>query len=391
MSPEPAVEPPERGGRCGERRRVAVLGAGMIAGVHRRAALLAGAEVTGVLASSPHRSRQVAEQWRVPTAYHDLDDVLADDRIDVVHICTPNRTHAPYAEAALRAGKHVICEKPLGVSAEEAERMAGLAAESGLVATVPFVYRYHPIVRELRSRRLAGEFGSWNLIHGSYLQDWMLSPDASGWRVDPELGGPSRAFADIGSHWCDLVEWVAGEPFAELLAATSVAVPHRPATGGPSFTSPDQEATSGHRVAVSTEDSAALVLRTSGGVLASTTISQVAAGRKNRLWFELDGSRASAVFDQEDPERAWLGTPGGARVLVRDIDTGSDEQRRLSHLPGGHAQGYAQCFEAFVADTYAAIDGETPEGLPTFADGLRSARLVEAVLNSSRTGSWTKV
>ncbi len=391
MSPEPAVNHADRTDADGGPRRVAILGAGMIASVHRRAALLAGAEVTGVLASSPERSRHVAAQWGLPTAYDGLDDVLTDDRVDAVHVCTPNTTHTSYAEAVLRAGKHVICEKPLGVSVDEAERMAGLAAESDLVATVPFVYRYHPIVRELRARRLAGEFGNWNLLHGSYLQDWMLSPDASGWRVDPDSGGPSRAFADIGSHWCDLVEWVAGEQFAELLAATSVAVPHRPTAGGPSFTSPASEASAGDRVAVSTEDSAALLLCTRGDVLASATISQVAAGRKNRLWFELDGARSSAVFDQEDPERAWLGTPDGASVIMRDLNSGSDEQRRLSHLPGGHTQGYAQCFEAFVADTYAAIDGESPEGLPTFADGVRSARLVEAVLTSSRTGSWTKV
>jgi predicted dehydrogenase len=361
----------------------------MIASVHRRAAILAGAEVVGVLASSPQRSRQVADEWRVDRAYNALDDVLADDSVDTVHVCTPNATHAPFAEAILRAGKHVLCEKPLGVSLEQAERMAAVAEDSGLVATVPFVYRYHPIVRELRDRRLRGEFGNWTLIHGSYLQDWMLSPESSGWRVDPDLGGPSRAFADIGSHWCDLVEWVAGERFTELLAATSIAVPKRPATGGQTFGGP--ATSSGQRVEVRTEDSAALLLRTSGGVLGSATISQVAAGRKNRLWFELDGSLGSAVFDQENPESAWLGAPEGARTLVRDPEHGSSELRRLSSLPAGHAQGYAQCFEAFVADTYSAIDGHVPDGLPTFADGLRSARLVDAVLRSSRNGSWTEV
>ncbi|GAA2788594.1 Gfo/Idh/MocA family oxidoreductase [Saccharopolyspora taberi] len=368
-------------------RRIAVLGGGMIASVHRRAALLAGAEVAGVLASSPQRSREVADRWRVPRAYRDLDEVLADEQVDTVHVCTPNATHAPFAEAVLRAGKHVVCEKPLGVSVEQAARMASLAESSGLVATVPFVYRYHPVVRELRARRLAGEFGDWTLIHGSYLQDWMLSPDASGWRVDPGLGGPSRAFADIGSHWCDLVEWVSGERFTDLLAATSIAVPRRPASGGSTFS----QSSSGELVEVSTEDSAALLLRTEGGVLGSATVSQVAAGRKNRLWFELDGSLGSAVFDQENPEQVWLGAPGGNRILVRDPVHGSDEQRRLSVLPAGHPQGYAQCFEAFVADTYAAIDGGAPEGLPTFADGLRSARLVEAVLRSSHDGTWTKV
>ncbi|MFD2473847.1 Gfo/Idh/MocA family protein [Amycolatopsis silviterrae] len=372
------------------RRGVAVLGAGMIAAVHRRAALLAGAEVTGVLASTPARSREAAEQWRVPTGYRDLDEVLGDDRVDVVHVCTPNATHAEYAEAALRAGKHVICEKPLGVSVEQAERMAGLAARSGLVAAVPFVYRYHPIVRELRARLRAGELGDrLLLVHGSYLQDWMLSPDVSGWRVFPGSGGPSRAFADIGSHWCDLVEWITGDPFAELTAATSVAVPDRPDAGGASFTGSGSG--SGTRVPVRTEDSATLLLRTETGVLASATISQVAAGRKNRLWFELDGSLGSAVFDQERPESIWLGGPDESRIVVRDNGTGSPEQRRLSQLPAGHAQGYAQCFEAFVADAYAAIDGEAPEGLPSFADGLRSARLVDAVLRSARDGSWTKV
>jgi predicted dehydrogenase len=142
---------------------------------------------------------------------------------------------------------------------------------------------------------------------------------------------------------------------------------------------------------VRTEDSVALLLRTGAGVLGSATISQVAAGRKNRLWFELDGAQGSAVFDQENPETVWLGAPDGARTLVRDPEHGSREQRRLSHLPAGHAQGYAQCFEAFVADTYAAIEGENPDGLPTFADGLRSARLVDAVLRSSANGSWIEV
>ncbi|MFI0464484.1 Gfo/Idh/MocA family protein [Saccharopolyspora sp. 5N102] len=369
-------------------RGVAILGAGMIGDVHRRAAILAGAEVVGVLASSPQRSKQVAAAWGV-AAYQDLAEVLADDRVDVVHVCTPNATHAPFAEAALRAGKHVICEKPLGISTVEAERMTAAAAGSGLVASVPFVYRYHPVVREIRARRQAGEFGAWNLLHGSYLQDWMLSPDASSWRVDPELGGPSRAFADIGSHWCDLVQWVSGETFTDVLAELSIVVPTRPAAAGPTFAGPTEVA--GDRVEVRTEDSAALLLRTAAGVLGSATISQVAAGRKNRLWFELDGALGSAVFDQEEPERIWLGGVDGNRILVRDPEHGSPEQRRLSKLPAGHAQGYAQCFEAFVADTYAAIDGGSPEGLPTFEDGLRSARLVDAVLRSAHNGSWTKV
>ncbi|MFB9378448.1 Gfo/Idh/MocA family protein [Kineococcus gynurae] len=367
------------------RLRVAILGAGMIGEVHRRAALLAGAEVAGVLASTPQRSAEVGAAWGVH-GYADLAEVLADD-VDVVHVCTPNAQHAPAAAAALSAGKHVVCEKPLGISLAEAEALAAQAEASGLVATVPFVYRYHPLVRELRARVGYGEFGTWNLLHGSYLQDWMLAPEASGWRVDPAAGGPSRAFADIGSHWCDLVEFVSGVRFADLVATVSIVVPERPAAGGKAFSGDS----GGELVPVSTEDSALVLLRTGDGVPASTVISQVSAGRKNRLWFELDGSRGSAVFDQENPETVWLGGPEVDRVLHRDPGAGSPEQRRLATLPAGHAQGYAQCFELFVADTYAAIRGERPDGLPTFADGARSARIVDAVLRSVDEGTWTPI
>lgn len=366
--------------------RVALVGVGMIGRIHHRAALLAGARIEGVLASTPSRSVDVAAEWGARHAFTSIEDVTDAD-VDVVHIASPNATHAPYVAALLDAGKHVICEKPLGLTVDEANTMAASADAAGVVATVPFVYRYHPLVREIRARAQQGEFGDWNLLHGTYLQDWMLSPDASSWRVDPAQGGASRAFADIGSHWCDLVEWVSGERFAAVSAQTSIAVPRRPNGHGPSF----GEAGSGEYVAVRTEDSAVMLLRTTSGVLGTLTVSQVAAGRHNRLWFELDGSRGSAVFDQENAEQIWLGAPDGARLVARDPSHGSPEQRRLSTVPAGHAQGYAQCFEAFVADTYAAINGDKPDGLPTFVDGAQSARIVDAVLCSAETGDWTEI
>jgi predicted dehydrogenase len=364
--------------RPGQRRCVAIIGSGMIAAVHRRSALLAGADLVGVLGSSPQRSAQVARDWQAPDAYADLDDLIRGPA-DVVHVCSPNATHAPYVLALVAAGKHVVCEKPLGVSVDEAEQMTEAAERAGVVATVPFVYRYHPIVREIRARAQAGEFGRWNLLHGSYLQDWLLSAAASNWRVDPVLGGASRAFADIGSHWCDLVEWVSGQSIETVTAQVAIAVPDRGTDAA------------GQIQPVATEDSATVLFRTTTGVPGSVVVSQVAAGRKNRLWFELDGATGSAVFDQENPESFWFGTEEGSRRIVRDANSGSEDQRRLSFLPAGHPQGFADCFAAFVADTYAAIDGDKPEGLPTFADGLRSARIVDAVVGSARTTAWTEV
>lgn len=368
---------------------IAIVGTGMIGAVHRRAALLAGATVRGVAASSAQRAGEVAQSWNLPRAYRDLDEVLADPQVQVVHVCTPNHLHRGMAQAALEAGKHVICEKPLATTLEDAKALAALAAARGRVATVPFVYRYHPVVREARARIAQGELGPLHLIHGSYLQDWLLDPASNNWRVDPALGGASRVFADIGSHWCDLVEWVGGERFVDVSAAFATVIDERGAPSGQSFSTP---AAGGARQPVTSEDVAAAMFRTSAGTLASLTVSQVSAGRRNRLWFEIDGARASVAFNQEDAERLWIGLPDQREeIFVRGPGAGSAEQRRLSVLPAGHAQGYGGCFDAFVADTYRAIEGEQPQGLPTFEDGVRSALIVDRVIASARTRAWTPI
>ncbi|MGH8096634.1 Gfo/Idh/MocA family protein [Stenotrophomonas indicatrix] len=368
---------------------IAIVGTGMIGAVHRRAALLAGADIRGVAASSPQRARDVAQAWGVPRAYRDIEEVVADPQVQVVHVCTPNHLHRPMAQAALEAGKHVVCEKPLATTLEDARALAALATANALVATVPFVYRYHPVVREARARIAHGELGPLHLIHGSYLQDWLLDPASNNWRVDPALGGASRVFADIGSHWCDLVEWVSGERFAEVSAAFDTVIAERSTDTGQSFTT---AAAGGAMQAVTSEDVAAAMFRTGAGTLASLMVSQVSAGRHNRLWFEIDGARASVAFNQEDAERLWIGKPDQREeVFVRGPGAGSAEQRRLSLLPAGHAQGYGHCFEAFVADTYRAIEGERPDGLPTFEDGVRSALIVDRVITSARTRAWTAI
>ncbi len=385
-------------GYGGRRIRVAVIGTGMIAGVHARAARAAGAEVVGVLGRTPSRSEQVAAQLDVPRGYASLDEVIADAP-DVVHVCTPNDQHHPQSLAVIRAGINVVCEKPLAISAEQAAELVAAADEAGVVATVPFVYRYHPVVREIRARIAAGELGRLLAVHGHYLQDWMLDEDASSWRVDAGAGGVSRAFADIGSHWCDLVEFVTGDPFAAVSAATDIVYPTRPAASGPSFSGspdPDPVADAGQRAEVTTEDTAVATFRTGTGRIGNVVVSQVAAGRKNRLWFEVDGTLGSAAFDQEQPEAAWFGNERGAQIVVRDPSLGFPDQRRLAVVPAGHPQGYLDAFAAFVADTYAAVRAEGdrsawPEGLPTFADGARAASVIEAVVASAADGTWRPV
>src|SRR4051794_33439701 len=185
----------------------AIVGAGFIGAVHARSARLAGARIAGVSTSTPDRSREAADRLGAERAYDDAEALVTAADVDVVHLCTPNHLHAPLAQAALVAGKHVVCEKPLALDAVEAAALAEAAAASGRVATVPFVYRYHPMALEARARIAAGELGALRLMHGGYLQDWLSTADDDNWRVDRELGGRSRAFADIGSHWCDLAEF----------------------------------------------------------------------------------------------------------------------------------------------------------------------------------------
>lgn len=371
------------------RMRVAIIGTGMIGAVHIRAARDAGALVVGVLGSSPERSSEAAATWGVDTAYASLDHLLAD-RPDVVQICTPNATHHAYALAAIEAGLNVVCEKPLALSVDEALDLVAAADRAGVVATVPFVYRYHPLVRELRARRVAGEFGSVALVHGSYLQDWLLNPLSSSWRVDAALGGRSRAFADIGSHWCDLAEFISGERFTSVSAATSITYPTRPIPAGPSFGGAGSR-DEAPQVAVTTEDTAVATFRTDSGATANTVISQVSAGRKNRLWVEIDGTAGSAVFDQENPETVWLGSEATSSILHRGAGRIAADQARLNRVPAGHPQGYPDAFSAFLGDTYAAVRGEAPEGLPTFRDGLRAAGIIDAVLDSAASSNWVDI
>ncbi|WP_165313684.1 Gfo/Idh/MocA family protein [Vibrio ziniensis] len=368
-----------------------IIGTGMIAHVHFRSLKTAGVNVLGLVDANPEQAKKVAKAWGVEV-FEELEQALKHDAVDVVHICTPNIFHYEMAKQALLAGKHVICEKPLATNLSDAIELQQLAAEKNVVTGVPFVYRYHPMVREARARIASGELGSLHLIHGSYLQDWLLEQSDNNWRVDPTKGGASRAFADIGSHWCDLMEWVTGERFTQLTSHFHTAQKERSTAATETFSDRNNQAIdNSQKASVTTEDIANLLLVTENNTPATLTISQVSAGRKNRLWFEIDGSNSSLEFDQEKPEQLWVNTREAKSLIVRDPTQGSDEQKRLSLTPAGHAQGYSHCFDAFIIDFYDTILGATPEGLPTFDDGARAAKIIDAALNSSKQKQWVSI
>ncbi len=367
---------------------IAVVGAGFAGRVHALAARQAGARIIGVTASNPESSRTAAAAFGAELSFSDLTALIEHEDVDVVHVCTPNGTHREIVEMALSRGKHVVCEKPLATNAVDSANLSELAKGSGLRAAVAFAYRYHPMARRAWTMVHDGALGALHLLHGSYLQDWLLAPTAGNWRTLAAVGGPSRAFADIGSHWCDLAEWISGCRITDLTALTSTVYDKRPS---PFTEGSPPSALSRDFVPVDTEDIACLLFRATGGVVGTLTVSQVSAGRKNRLWFQVDGSDASVAFDQENPEWLWIGTRQLNKLAPRD---GSDEIGTAfgaSALPPGHARGFVESFTDLFGEVYRSMGSDDPASYPTFDDGLRSTRITEAVLLSASTKGWVSV
>jgi predicted dehydrogenase len=383
--------------------RAGIAGAGMVAAVHADAIRRAGGAVVGVAASTPERSKAAAQRLDAGRAFATAAELATADDVDVVHVCTPNALHGPLVRAALAAGKHVVCEKPLSLSGADSDELTALAARAGLVAAVPLIYRYHPMTVEARERVRAGELGAIRLIHGHYLQDWLARPEDNNWRVDPAVGGASRAFADIGSHWCDLVEWISGHRISELIAATQTVLPQRSAAGRETFTSTagalaeaSGEATEATEITVTTEDAVQVLFRTDLGATGALVVSQVSPGRKNRLWFEIDGAERSVSYDGEDPETLLLGGRDRTEIVRRDHLSAA--AGRINAVPAGHPWGYRDCFAAFTADVYAAVadpalrgDDLASPAFPAFADAARTAHITDAVLASAANRSWIEV
>jgi predicted dehydrogenase len=330
-----------------------------------------------VLGSSAATTGAGVEAMGARRGAGDLSELVRADDIDVVHICTPNSTHVAMAEAALLAGKHVVCEKPLATSVADAQRITELARRADRVASVPFVYRFYASVREARARIARGEAGPLWLLHGTYLQDWLSSAAAANWRMDSAVGGTSRAFGDIGVHWCDLMEFTTGHRIVRLTARMGRAFAQREVDG--------------RLVDAHTEDGAVVAFETDRGAVGSVVVSQVTPGRKNRVWFSFDGPEASYSFDQELPEALWVGTPTDNKLVIRGTDQFGTPTSAYSRLPAGHPQGYQDAFNAYVGDVYATVRGEPADGLPTFSDGLRAAVLTQAVLDAAASQTWEEV
>lgn len=373
----------------------AIIGLGFVGRAHLDALRRLGIPVQGALGSSPERSKASSDSSHLPRAYSSLEELAADPSVQVVHICTPNHLHFRQASQLLRAGKQVICEKPLALDSRESAALLSLLKETGLVGAVAYNLRYYPLCQEARALICRGAIGQIKLIHGSFLQDWLLYPNDWNWRLDSKLGGELRAVSDIGTHWMDLVMWLTGNKISQVCADLATVLPtrRRPKGSVESF----QKAAAGEseEVMITSDDYASVLLRFENEAHGMVTVSQVSPGRKARMWFEVDGTEGSLVFDSESPNQLWIGRRDRAcEVLPKDPALQSPESRGYAAYPGGHPEGYPDTFVQFFKEFYGYLtkgDLRAPRPFPTFETGHEGLVLCEAIAESAQKSAWVSV
>jgi predicted dehydrogenase len=377
----------------------AVVGAGFIGPVHVEALKRLNIHVTGILGVNDDESQRAMTQLELPKAYRDFDEVLADDKVQAVHIATPNFLHYNLAKRALNGGKHVLCEKPLAMNSTESAELVTQARQTGRVAGVNYNIRYYPLCLEMREMVRSGELGEIFTVCGSYVQDWLLYETDYNWRVLAEDGGELRAIADIGTHWLDLVQAITGRDVESVCADLKTVHPirRRPRGEVETFTGKGAAAAETEAVAVSTEDSGSVMLHFAGGARGNLFVSQCTAGRKNCLRLEIAGSKRAVAWESERPNELWIGHRDRPNeLMLRDPSLASAAARPFMTLPGGHNEGFTdtfkQCFRSFYTHLqWENSHSQSPLMFPTFADGHREILLCEAIARSHRERRWITI
>src|SRR6478735_4353767 len=373
----------------------AVIGTGFIGTVHVEALRRIGVQVHGVLGSTPERGAARATALGVPRAYESLDDLLRDPRVEVVHVTSPNDLHLPQTLSILAAGRNVVCEKPLAMSASESRRLVDAAAASGLVNAANFNIRYYPLNQHAHDLVSGGRVGDVRLVTGRYFQDWLLLETDWNWRLQPERGGALRAVGDIGSHWLDLTDFITGHRIVSVMAELTTFIEARREPTGPVETYSTDVAAATVDRDIATEDSASILLRFENGARGAVNISQISAGRKNSLQYEISGSAASVAWDSEQPDQMWIGhRERPNEILIKNPALMEAAGRAAAALPGGHVEGFGDTFAAHFRAVYAdvAAGGPSPRPTyPTFADGHDEMLVNDAIAESGRTGRWVNV
>lgn len=374
--------------------RAGVIGAGFIGPVHIEALRRLGVEVTA-LCSTPDRAAAAAARLGIPRAFGDYRELVQSPEVDVVHITAPNRFHCEMALATLQAGKHCICEKPLALDSRESARILKAAHARRTVFALGYNVRFYPAVLALKHMVARGELGEIIHVQGSYLQDWLFRDTDYNWRLVPAECGPSRAVADIGTHWLDTVGFILGAKPQAVLADLGTWHQERQRPSREVRTFARSRARIRYtRYPVASEDFANVLLRFDNGARGNLTVSQVAAGRKNSIRFEIYGSKKSAWWDSESPEPLQFGNrEGGNETVIRATPPFGTGAAGFVDYPPGHIEGFPDTFKMLFRSVYQTIaSGRPQDGLfATVEDGHHEVAVCEAVLRSHQRKSWVTV
>jgi len=378
------------------KHKVGVVGTGFMGRTHLEALRRLGSvEIQVVADKALENAQQLAAAFGVDRATADYREILNDPAIDAVHVCTPNAMHFPIAEAALRAGKHVVCEKPLATSASEARKLVTLARENKLRNCTNHNLRFYPMVQQMRCMREEGDLGEILVVQGTYSQDWLLYDTDWNWRIEASENGPSRVMADIGSHWCDMAEHVTGERIGSLCADLQIfhKTRKRPKQAVETFAGKMLKPEEYDSVAIDTEDFGSAIFRIGETGRGAFTASQVSAGRKNCLSIEIYGTKASVAWNQERPDELWIGQRNtNNQIVVKDPSLLKPGARSFADYPGGHSEGYDDTFKQVFRRFYQSIeDPSAPAVYPQFSDGLRQLLILEGEIESNRKHGWVDI
>jgi predicted dehydrogenase len=380
--------------------KVGIIGTGFSATSHLEALRrLNDVEVIAIAGSSQSKADQIAGKYGIPMAYSDAQDLINDADVDVVHNCTPNDLHFSINRAVLLAGKHLLSEKPLAMTSEQSQELVELAKGHHGVSGLCFNYRFYPMIAEAKESIIKNKYGKVNIIYGGYVQDWCLNIDDYSWRMDPEKNGPSRAIADIGSHWCDTIQHILGKRITEVLADLKTVHPVRkkPKNQVSTFSiSTDDEKKD---VQITTEDYGSVLVHFDDGIQGVFTVSQVSAGRKNKLYFDIAAEKATISWDQEEPNQLWIGKRNEPnQVLMKDPSLLSSQASTLAHYPGGHQEGWPDGMKNLFVDFYDAVNkkkmnqgDDSTSSFASIEDGHYIMQLIESILESHQKKKWIKL
>jgi predicted dehydrogenase len=378
--------------------KVGLIGTGYIGMVHleilRR---IVEADVVAVADPNRDLARRAAERLGIPKIYFSADELLADPEVEVIHNCAPNNVHFDINRKALLSGKEVLSEKPLSLDSRESAELVRLALEKKALTAINFCYRYYPVVQEAAARVRRGDLGEVRAFLGHFLQDWLFYDTDYSWRLDPAVAGRANVVADLGSHWCDLVQFVTGLKIVEVMSELHTCIPKRrkPKAGPLSFSNRrDAEA---EEVEIILDDYAAMFLRLENGARGNFTTCQVCAGRKVDIELQVFGAKESYAWSHVHPNALWIGRRDrGNEVFYESGSLQVEETARYAALPTGHPMGYHDAVYNLFRDFYEAL-GAKREGrsavktFPDFETGHEEMRIIDAAVESSRTGRWTRV